>query len=99
MSIMTSAPTGTAPTVPPSLGFWAERSACLSVADPEIFFPSESDAQRANRAKQVCAMCPVLDVCLEYAMQVSTLDGVWGGTTAQERKRMRRARRRRSLTV
>ncbi|MEI2717915.1 MAG: WhiB family transcriptional regulator [Candidatus Nanopelagicales bacterium] len=97
MSITTSVPAVTPAAVPPSLGFWAERSACLSVADPEIFFPSESDSQRANRAKQVCAMCPVMDVCLEYAMQVSTLDGVWGGTTAQERKRMRRARRRRSM--
>ncbi|MGH8896202.1 MAG: WhiB family transcriptional regulator [Egibacteraceae bacterium] len=30
-------------------------------------------------AKAVCAVCPVADDCLEYALDTGRTDGVWGG--------------------
>lgn len=68
---------------------WRESAACRDL-DTEIFFPdSESDAAPALG---VCAVCPVRDQCLEFALTTRQNDGVWGGTTEAERKRIRRRR-------
>ena len=55
-----------------------------------MFFPdSESDAAPAL---EVCAVCPVREECLEFALTTRQYDGVWGGTTESDRKRIRRRR-------
>ncbi len=72
-----------------SLG-WMSRSACRR-ADPELFFPAtEAGAglQRVSEAKRVCGRCPVRASCLSYALMTAP-DGIWGGTTAEERRLMR----------
>lgn len=70
---------------------WRQRAACRGV-DPDIFFPvSEEDA---DEAKAVCAVCSVREACLEYALAHRERDGVWGGATERERRRMIRQRRR-----
>jgi WhiB family redox-sensing transcriptional regulator len=50
-------------------------------------------------AKQFCkAHCPLIDICLQYAIEAHEKEGVWGGTSAWERSaifsRMAKARRR-----
>jgi WhiB family redox-sensing transcriptional regulator len=42
------------------------------------------------RAKAVCARCPVAAQCLDYALATGQQHGVWGGTSEEERKAMRR---------
>ncbi|MGH9076969.1 MAG: WhiB family transcriptional regulator [Acidimicrobiales bacterium] len=70
---------------------WRQRAACRGV-DPDIFYPvSEEDAEEA---KAICAGCPVLEACLEYALVNRERDGVWGGATERERRRIARQRRR-----
>jgi WhiB family redox-sensing transcriptional regulator len=70
---------------------WRLRGACRGV-DPEIFYPiSEEDAEEA---KAICAACSVRETCLEFALANRERDGVWGGATERERRRVLRQRRR-----
>jgi WhiB family transcriptional regulator, redox-sensing transcriptional regulator len=69
---------------------WRLKGACRGL-DPAIFYPvSEDDA---GEAKAVCAVCPVREACLEFALANREHDGVWGGATERERRRMIRQRR------
>ena len=68
---------------------WFDDAACREI-DTDIFFPT-SEAQ-ADEAKAICAVCPVREECLEYALEIRPGDGVWGGLTATERHRLIRRR-------
>ncbi|MFT3854925.1 MAG: WhiB family transcriptional regulator [Ilumatobacteraceae bacterium] len=70
---------------------WRESGACRGL-EPSIFYPDDDD--EALDAKAVCAECPVRITCLEYALQVREKQGVWGGATERERRRLIRQRRR-----
>lgn len=59
--------------------------------DPEIWFPvSEADTPSNNAtiatAKAWCAVCPLTDACLEWALDHGVEFGIWGGQTATERR-------------
>jgi WhiB family redox-sensing transcriptional regulator len=69
---------------------WRQRAGCRGV-DPDVFYPSSDD--EAQSAKAICAQCPVQQPCLEYALANRERDGVWGGATERERRRMIRQRR------
>ena len=43
------------------------------------------------RAKEVCGECPVSMQCLEFALETNQDSGIWGGTSEEERRTMRRA--------
>lgn len=47
-----------------------------------------------DRAKAVCNVCIVKPQCLQYALRHDIRDGVWGGTTASERRNILHPRRR-----
>lgn len=68
--------------------FYAD--ALCAQTDPAIFFPDRGGSNQD--AKKVCASCPVRTECLTYALADPTLTGVWGGTTTQQRGRIRAAR-------
>jgi WhiB family redox-sensing transcriptional regulator len=71
---------------------WMESGLCRQT-DPDLFFP-EQGSNMTRRAKRVCRSCPVMDTCLDYALDFPGIDGVWGGTTQRERNGMiRRARK------
>jgi WhiB family transcriptional regulator, redox-sensing transcriptional regulator len=79
---------------------WWSQAACQS-ADPELFFPIsalDASARDVVRAKAICGLCSVRPQCLAHAMEAGSLQGIWGGTTEAERRRLRgratRARRR-----
>ncbi len=69
---------------------WRQHAACRG-ADPDIFYPATDE--EAEEAKAVCATCPVRQACLEYALANRERDGVWGGLTERERRRVIRQRR------
>ena len=71
---------------------WRSRAACTGI-DSDIFYPSSEDEAEADEAKAICATCPVNTVCLEHALSVREKEGVWGGATEKERRRMLRQRR------
>ena len=68
---------------------WRAKAACRG-CDTGIFFPLADEA--AEPAKAICASCPVREECLEYALATRQDDGVWGGLTDLERRRLRRRR-------
>jgi WhiB family redox-sensing transcriptional regulator len=70
---------------------WRRHSACRGL-DPEIFYPATDE--EAWAAKQVCEGCTVQETCLEFALQGREKEGVWGGATEKERRRIIRQRRR-----
>ena len=70
---------------------WRQQARCRGV-DPATFYPV-SDEDDALEAKEICAECPVREPCLEYAITAREKDGIWGGMTARERRRMIRQRR------
>jgi len=73
---------------------WRAAGACLT-ADPDLFFPVSAcgpAARQAERALRICAGCQVRPQCLEFAMRTGEKEGIWGGTTSEERIRaLRRA--------
>jgi WhiB family transcriptional regulator, redox-sensing transcriptional regulator len=65
---------------------WMVRGACRGT-DPELFFPISlrgRAVEQINYAKSVCDRCPVAGSCLSYALRTMP-DGIWGGTTSEER--------------
>ncbi len=72
---------------------WHNRAACRGL-DPSIFFLSTDDEDDASQAKAVCELCPVREACLEHALAYREKEGVWGGCTERERRRIIRQRRR-----
>jgi WhiB family transcriptional regulator, redox-sensing transcriptional regulator len=70
---------------------WQQDAACKDTPDPDVFFPGKTDSGAA--AKQVCAGCPVIGDCLEFALQTMPAaerdHGVYGGLTPTERARLR----------
>jgi WhiB family redox-sensing transcriptional regulator len=79
---------------------WRAQAACSGYPN-SLFFPSSDgvDEGSIERAKAICAVCPVIDDCLEYALETNQRSGIWGGTSERERKSLRRkwlAERRRS---
>jgi WhiB family transcriptional regulator, redox-sensing transcriptional regulator len=73
------------------ISVWRQRAACRGV-EPDIFYPVTDE--EAEDAKSVCAGCTVRERCLEWALTNRERDGVWGGATERERRRMIRQRRR-----
>jgi WhiB family redox-sensing transcriptional regulator len=73
---------------------WQYRAACRDV-DPELFFPVGNAGPaliQIGKAKQVCARCPVRRPCLQWALGSGQDTGVWGGTSEEERRALRRQR-------
>jgi WhiB family transcriptional regulator, redox-sensing transcriptional regulator len=71
---------------------WRLDAAC-AVVDPELFFPEPGQVPQAAEAKQVCAGCAVRGPCLEQALHGPQArddhTGIFAGTTARDRVRLR----------
>lgn len=68
---------------------WTRQALCAGHPDRQAWFPE--DSQSARRAKAVCRACPVRDECLGFALRTGQQEGIWGGTTPYERRRLRRS--------
>ena len=64
---------------------WAKDALCRE--HPEMsFFPGHGESYEPARG--VCARCIVRSNCLSYALSVPGIDGVWAGTSKQQRKHL-----------
>jgi WhiB family transcriptional regulator, redox-sensing transcriptional regulator len=69
---------------------WRQASACRDL-DPDLFFPyGDSAPEQTEEARKVCNRCDVKDACLEFALRANQEAGVWGGTSEDERRGIRR---------
>lgn len=68
---------------------WMADSNCRG-SDPNLFFPHPTEFDVAAKAKAICRACDVQAECLAYALN-NNEDGIWGGTSERERRRIRRA--------
>lgn len=68
---------------------WRTRALCRD-GDLSVWFPPESLGEArveeaSARAAEVCARCPVLLDCREYALEAREPAGVWGGMSTKQR--------------
>ena len=74
-------------------GEWRAEAACRDV-HANLFFPAgrTGNALKAiDAAKTICQQCGVSEACLGFALATNQDAGVWGGTTEDERRALRRA--------
>lgn len=70
---------------------WSQ-AACRG-EDPELFFPDRASNQTTVlAAKAVCHRCPLLWPCQAFGLDDSSLQGIFGGLTGMDRRRVRRDR-------
>jgi len=71
---------------------WRHRALCRD-EDPELFFPigtAGPAATQVEAAKVVCQRCPVVEPCLSWALETGQDAGVWGATSEDERRALKR---------
>ncbi|MEU7061607.1 WhiB family transcriptional regulator [Streptomyces sp. NPDC046197] len=74
---------------------WLRSAACVG-EDPELFFPVGTTGpalREVAAAKRICARCPVITQCLDFALGSGQASGVWGGTCEEERDALLRTAR------
>ena len=72
---------------------WREGAVCRDT-DPDRFFPAGTTGiavEQIDVAKAMCRSCPVRKQCLEFSMATNQEAGIWGGSTEDERRKMRSA--------
>jgi WhiB family transcriptional regulator, redox-sensing transcriptional regulator len=71
---------------------WRTDAICRDT-DPDLFFPIGTTGgaiSQIEKAKEVCGQCPVKVDCFDYAMETNQDSGIWGGTSEDERRDIRR---------
>lgn len=68
---------------------WREYAACAG--KQELFF-SDNKGTIVREAKAICSICVVRSQCLAHAMKHQEF-GIWGGLTANERRKKKRQER------
>ncbi|MFJ1662338.1 WhiB family transcriptional regulator [Streptomyces anthocyanicus] len=69
------------------------HSALCREEDPDLFFPIGSTGPallQIEEAKAVCRRCPVMEHCLQWALENGQDSGVWGGLSEDERRSLKR---------
>lgn len=78
--------------------WWDEDGACVDNPDPDAWYEIEDaadvgrvpDPVRIAFAIDTCGRCPIRDECARRARPSDV--GIWGGRTADERRRDRKAK-------
>jgi WhiB family redox-sensing transcriptional regulator len=71
---------------------WRSEALCRDT-DPELFFPIGTTGGallQIEQAQSVCHQCPVQADCLDFALTTNQDSGIWGGTSEEERRILRR---------
>ncbi|GGY77152.1 WhiB family transcriptional regulator [Streptomyces anulatus] len=71
---------------------WRIRAMCRD-EDPDLFFPIGTTGPalaQAEEAKAVCRTCPVMEACLDWALESGQDHGVWGGADEDDRRTLKR---------
>jgi WhiB family redox-sensing transcriptional regulator len=72
---------------------WRTNAACRDT-DPDLFFPVGTTGpaiEQIESAKAVCRQCEAQTACLEFALATNQESGIWGATSEEERRKLRKA--------
>lgn len=61
--------------------------------DPDLFFPDSALqlSQQLPELQRICGNCIHQAECLDYALTYEIYDGIWAGTTPDQRKKLHRS--------
>jgi len=76
---------------------WHKDAACRGHGAELFVLPSGS--ADVSYARRVCSRCPVTEQCLQFALRDPSTKGIWAGTSARQRDRMRVAARKAKADV
>lgn len=69
---------------------WRADAACRHDVVPNwLFFPTRGDQATASAALDVCARCPVVVDCRDFALSAGITIGIWGATSERQRRGLR----------
>ena len=71
---------------------WRDLASCR-FSDSSVFFPAGSSGpalEVIEKAKSICATCPVQAECIAFALEANQESGIWGGYAEDERRRLRK---------
>lgn len=82
----------------PVRGEWRDSARCAELiatgdARADWWYIEERVGARYDRARKICATCPVATECLQWAIELPEKFGMWGGLTPHERRPLQRAMR------
>nr|WP_316044726.1 WhiB family transcriptional regulator [Acidiferrimicrobium sp. IK] len=72
---------------------WRDNASCRDT-DPDLFFPIGTTGpaiEQIESAKRVCCACEAQEACLEFALATNQESGIWGGTSEEERRKLRKS--------
>jgi WhiB family transcriptional regulator, redox-sensing transcriptional regulator len=72
---------------------WQQMAACRgddasSFYPPSFFERKDLRLNRERLAKSICALCPVKQACLSFALRTAEPHGIWGGLNEIERREL-----------
>lgn len=74
---------------PPANVDWHTHALCRTGKHTTAkFYPDGAGKPNWQPALEICRACPVINECLDYALEHRELEGVWGGTTPRQRRRI-----------
>jgi WhiB family transcriptional regulator, redox-sensing transcriptional regulator len=77
-----------------------DGSQLCNETNSELFFPDEyTDVMAVEKARTICRSCPLINECIAYAIEIPSLEGIWGGTTPRQRIRMRSNRKKKLVNA
>lgn len=71
---------------------WRDQALCAVLcrsgeADPAWWFPSQHrPTPEKDLARAICFRCPVREECLDWAVKLPELHGIWGGLSVRQRR-------------
>ncbi len=74
-------------------GDWRQLAACRST-EPDLFFPIGTTGRPSTRSRRPsgsAARCDAQEPCLDFALATNQESGVWGATSEEERRKLRKA--------
>ena len=72
---------------------WRELALCRQ-SDADYWFPETTGNSATHTlAKRICEQCPVIEQCLQFALDNNERYGIWGGKSEHQRARLKSERR------
>lgn len=65
---------------------WQLKGLCASSKDPDLWLVPPSHRREVEQAKAICAVCPVVEQCLQWSMDTHQEFGIWGGLSEVDRQ-------------